>query len=147
MPWSSSAARVLPCGSGVPQSQPDWLVETAAPAGAAMSRNRTAVREERARMPAQTLLRAKSGASTRMGYRGLSRGHPRDGHAVRRAAHVVEPRHVEEVDRVRVPAVLAADAELQVGLVLASDPRREAHEPADAGLVDRLERAAVDDLL
>src|SRR5688572_26611581 len=102
MPWNSSAARVLPCGSGVPQSQPDWLVETAAPAGAAISRKRTAVREERARMPAQTPRHAKSGALTRMGYCGLGRGDARDRHAIRRAAHVVEPRHVEEVDRIRI---------------------------------------------
>src|SRR4051812_21299325 len=46
--------------------------------------------------------------------RRLRRGHARDRHAVRRAAHVVEARHVEERDRIRVAAVFAADAELQV---------------------------------
>src|SRR5690348_3003881 len=56
--------------------------------------------------------------------------HPGDRHAIRRAAHVVEPRHVEEVDRVGVAAVLAADAELQLRLGLAARPRREPHQPA-----------------
>src|SRR5215212_1537469 len=78
--------------------------------------------------------------------RRLGGGHPRDRHAVRRAAHVVEPGHLEEGDRLGVAAVLAADAELQVRLRLAARPRREPDEPADAGPVDRLERAAVEDL-
>src|SRR5689334_17653584 len=55
---------------------------------------------------------------------GLRGRHPGDRHAVRRAAHVVEPRHVEERDRVRVAAVLAADAELEVRLLLAPGPGR-----------------------
>src|SRR5207247_1900199 len=55
--------------------------------------------------------------------------------------------HVEEVDRVRVAAVLAADAEPQLGLGLAPGPGGQPHEPAYARLVDRVERAAVDDLL
>ena len=42
---------------------------------------------------------------------GLQPGHR---HPERRAGHVVEPDLVEEVDRVRVAAVLAADAEVQV---------------------------------
>src|SRR5919199_5320950 len=79
-------------------------------------------------------------------YRRLRRGHARDRDAVRRAAHVVEPGPVEEVDRLGVAAVLAADPELEVGLGLPAGPRREPDEPADAGLVDRLERAAVHDL-
>ena len=53
---------------------------------------------------------------------------------------------MEEGDRVGIAAVLAADAELQVRLGLAAHPRRQPHEPAHARLVDRLERAAVDDL-
>src|SRR3954449_7762388 len=79
--------------------------------------------------------------------RRVRRRHPRDRHAVRRAAHVVEPGHVEEVDRVGVAAVLTADAELQIRLGLAPGPRGEPDQPADAGLVDRLERTAVDELL
>src|SRR5919202_6953306 len=69
-------------------------------------------------------------------YRRLRRGHARDRDAVRRAAHVVKPGHVEEVDRLGVAAVLAADPELQLRLGLAPDPRRQAHEPADARAVD-----------
>ena len=46
---------------------------------------------------------------------GLRRRHARDRDAVRGAAHVIEPRAVEEAHRVRVAAVLAADAELEVG--------------------------------
>ena len=52
--------------------------------------------------------------------RRLRRREPRDRHAVRRAAHVVEADLVEEVDRRRVAAVLAADAELEVGPRLAA---------------------------
>src|SRR3954454_11968386 len=73
----------------------------------------------------------------------LSGRHARDRHAVRRAAHVVEARHVEERDRIGVAPVLAADAQLQVRLRLAPRPGREPHQPADARLVERLERAAV----
>src|SRR5947209_19590617 len=53
---------------------------------------------------------------------------------------------MEEIDRVGISAVLAADAELEARVRLAAEPAGEAHEPADARLVDRLERAAVDDL-
>src|SRR5262245_7738678 len=42
-------------------------------------------------------------------------GQARDGDAVRRGAHVVQAGLVEELDRGRVAAVLAADAHLQVG--------------------------------
>src|SRR6184192_648983 len=71
----------------------------------------------------------------------------RDRHAVRRAAHVVEPGQLEELDRLGIAAVLAADAELEVRLGLAAGPRRESDQPAHARAVDRLERAAVDDVL
>src|SRR4051794_1949716 len=77
---------------------------------------------------------------------GLRGGHARDRHAVRRAADVVESSHVEEGDRLRVAAVLAADAQLELRLRLAAGPGGEPDEPADAGLVDRLERAPVHDL-
>ena len=53
---------------------------------------------------------------------------------------------MEELDRVRIAAVLAADPELQARVSLAPDPRGQPHQPADTGSVDRLERAAVDDL-
>ena len=45
---------------------------------------------------------------------GLRRGEPRDRHAERRAAHVVQPGAVAELDRLGVAAVLAADADLEV---------------------------------
>src|SRR5215204_6553306 len=77
---------------------------------------------------------------------GLRGCDPRDRHAVRRAAHVVEARDVEEGDRRGIAPVLAADAELQVRLGLAPSPRAEPDQPAHARLVDGLERAAVDDL-
>src|SRR2546421_360711 len=70
----------------------------------------------------------------------------RMGAAVGEPPHLAEPRHVEEGDRVRVAAMLAADAELQVRLGLTARPRRQPDEPPDARLVDRLERRAVDDL-
>src|SRR4051812_19100851 len=77
---------------------------------------------------------------------GLRGGHARYRHSVRRAADVVEPSHVEEGDRPRVAAVLAADAQLELRLRLPAGPGGEPDEPADARLVDRLERAAVHDL-
>src|SRR3954451_18175602 len=72
--------------------------------------------------------------------------HARDRHPVRRAAHVVEARHVEEGDRLGIAAVLAADSQLEAGLAPAPRPGREPHQPPDARLVDGLERAAVHDL-
>src|SRR5579862_5405422 len=46
--------------------------------------------------------------------RRLRRSQPRRGDAVRRRAHIVHARLVKEVNRRRIPAVLAADADLQV---------------------------------
>src|SRR5947199_10539397 len=76
----------------------------------------------------------------------LRSGNARDRHAVGRATHVIKPCHVEERDRLRIAPVLAADPELEMRLRLAAGPRRQPHEPADPRLVDRLERAAVEDL-
>src|SRR5687767_7323749 len=59
--------------------------------------------------------RRTSGAGEFPAECGAARLQPRHGHAEGRAGHVVQPHLVEEVDRVRVAAVLAADAELQVG--------------------------------
>ncbi len=56
------------------------------------------------------------------------------------------PEWCEEVDRVGVAAVLAADAELQAGLRLAPEPRAHPDHLSDAGRVERLERRAVEDL-
>src|SRR5262245_44091735 len=79
------------------------------------------------------------------GDRRLRGGDAGDRHAVRGAADVVDPGKVEEGDRGRGARVLSADPETEVGPGLASDPGGKPDEPADAGLVDRLERAAVED--
>ena len=57
----------------------------------------------------------ESWSLTHLSLGGLGRRDARDRHAERRAAHVVEPGGVEEADRVRVAAVLAADADLEAG--------------------------------
>src|SRR5205807_7445647 len=51
---------------------------------------------------------------------GVGGGEAGDGHAVGRARHVVEPDLVEELHRGWITAVLAADAELEVGPRLAA---------------------------
>src|SRR3954452_25125074 len=78
--------------------------------------------------------------------RGLGRGHARNRNPEGRAGDVVEARHVEELDRFGISSMLATDAELEIRPRLASDPRRQAHEPAHPRLVDRFKRRAVDDL-
>ena len=69
---------------------------------------------------ASEALRLERAESPRVGAsRGQRRAaglEPGDRHPERRAGHVVEPDAVEEVDRLGVAAVLAADAELEVGL-------------------------------
>src|SRR4029077_16219373 len=67
--------------------------------------------------------------------RRLGRREARERHAVRRAADVVEPQAVAEGDRVRLAAVLAADAELQVLLGAAAALDRDPHQVADAVLL------------
>ena len=70
---------------------------------------------------------------------------PRERDAVGRAADVVEPEQVAELDRRRLAPVLAADAELEVGLGAAPALDADAHQVADAITVERLERVALDD--
>ena len=123
-----------------------WRAASGAPPRGARSRSRKRGRRALAAVRLITLVIALRPAY-RPPDRGLRGRHPGDRHAVRRAAHVVEPGELEEADRVGVAAVLAADAELEVRLGLAAGPGRQPHEPADAGPVDRLERAAVHDLL
>src|SRR5512133_1377649 len=84
---------------------------------------------------------ARSGADGRLGS-----GDTGDGHAVGAARHVVDAGVVEEVDRVGVAPVLAADAERDVGLGLAAQPGAHAQHLPHARGVDRLERRAVEDL-
>ena len=57
--------------------------------------------------------------------------------------HVVEPDPVEEVDRLRVAAVLAAHAQLQVGPGGPTPVDGVGHQLTDTGLVDGLERVAL----
>ena len=78
---------------------------------------------------------------------GLGGGQAGDRHAERRAADVVEAGVVEQGDRLRVAAVLAAHAELEVGLGLAPEAGADAHELADAVGVDGLERVALQQAL
>src|SRR5436190_13549568 len=68
--------------------------------------------------------------------RGLCRGQPRDRNPVGAGADVIEPDLVEEMDRRRVAAVLAADAELEIGPRRAAAFDADAHEIADALDVD-----------
>src|SRR6185437_14369798 len=65
---------------------------------------------------------------------------PGDGHPERRARHVVEPDLVEELDAVRITAVLAADTEVDVGASRPALLHGDAHERTDALDVERLER-------
>src|SRR5439155_1394434 len=69
---------------------------------------------------------------------------PGERHTIGRAADVVEPQAVAERDRVRLAAVLAADAELDAFLA-ASDPLDGAPlQVADPAPVERLERVPLE---
>src|SRR5512135_347959 len=68
--------------------------------------------------------------------RGLRRGKTRDRHAKRRARHVIELGFVAERNRRRIAAMFAADADLEFGPRLASAFDADAHQLADALLVD-----------
>src|SRR3954466_9863714 len=70
-----------------------------------------------------------------------------DGHAVRRAAHVVETHLVEEMDGRGDAAVLAADPELDVGSGLAALLHGHSDEAASADRVDRREGITVENFL
>ena len=65
--------------------------------------------------------------------------HSGDRHPEGRAADVVETRLVEKDDRGRISAVLAADADLQVGAGLAALLHAQANQLADAPGVEGLE--------
>src|SRR5262245_26761174 len=88
----------------------------------------------------RTIFEGRTGSRTERGARGRE---PRDGKPEGRAGHVVEPELVAERDRGRVPAVLAADAELELWLDIAPLLRCDPHERADAIAVYRLERVAL----
>src|SRR5262249_46802496 len=82
-----------------------------------------------------------------LGERGARRREARDRDAERRAGHVVQADVVEELDRARIAAVLAADADLELRLDLAAAPRRDRDELADAVLVEARERVLRQDAL
>src|SRR3954469_8245619 len=75
--------------------------------------------------------------------RRLSGRQPRQRHAIGRAADVVETERVAERDRVGLAAVLAADAQLDALLRAAAPLDRDAHQVADAALIDGLERVSL----
>ena len=79
-----------------------------------------------------------SGGRAQSGPAGLE---PSDRHPERRARHVVQPDAVEEVNGVRVTAMLAAHAEVQVRAGRPSLAYGDLDEPADPVDVQRLERA------
>ncbi len=65
------------------------------------------------------------------------------GHPVRRAAHVVEPGFVEQGDALGIAAVLAAHPNLELGLGGPTPRGADLDQFADSGLVDGLERVAL----
>src|SRR5688500_6147813 len=79
--------------------------------------------------------------------RGLSGSQPRDRYAIRRHGHVIQPDLLEEVNRRGIAAMLAADAELDVGTRGTPLLDGDADERADADGVDGAERILVEDLL
>ena len=78
--------------------------------------------------------------------RSLSGGEAGDGYAERAAGHVVQTDLVAELDGGRIAAVLAADAEVQVGAGLAAESGGHLDELADADLVEAGERIVLVDL-
>src|SRR3954451_1948214 len=76
--------------------------------------------------------------------RGLRRSEAREGDAERRAGDVVEAELVAERDRAGLPAVLAADAELDPRPRAPPPLHGDAHQVADAVDVDHLERVALE---
>ena len=80
--------------------------------------------------------------------RRLRRRQPCHRPAQRRTTHAAKPARVQETDRRRVSAVLAADAELERLLLLFGDLAAhlagKAHERTNASRVDRLERISLE---
>src|SRR3989454_5370157 len=82
-----------------------------------------------------------------MRQRRLRRREPRARHAERRRRDVRQTGLVEELDRRRIAAVLAADPDLQVLARLAAPLDAHAHHGSDALAIEDLERVGRDDLL
>jgi len=71
---------------------------------------------------------------------------PRNRNAIRRAAHVVEAYVVTEHHRLRLAAVFAADADIELRIHLATEFDADLHQFANSGLIYRYERVARQDL-
>src|SRR5277367_1547553 len=85
----------------------------------------------------RTVLRLACGA---LAERGLCCGEPRDRHAIGRARDVIEADLVAERHRSRIAAMLAADADLEIGPRLAAARDADLDQFADAVAIDRDER-------
>ena len=112
LPTPGGPVRPTTCRSG----RAPGRVEQAARAGSSGSRSSADSAAASARLP-PALARPDAAGSFRLdraAQGGLRRRQPRDRHAERRAGDVVEAGAVAEVDRGRVAAVLAADADLEV---------------------------------
>src|SRR3954469_21061503 len=82
-------------------------------------------------------IQSGSGLACRiLAERGLRRRQPCDRHAERRARDIVERELVAEAPRGRTPAVLAANADLELGARLATAFDPDAHKLAHALAVD-----------
>src|SRR5262245_32998088 len=77
-------------------------------------------------------------AAVGAGERGPTRLEPRHRDPERRARHVVQTDVMEEVHRIRIAAVLAADTELETGACGATLLGRDPDQPADPFPAERL---------
>ena len=75
---------------------------------------------------------------------GLGGSQTGDGHAEGRAADIVQANLVAELDTAGVAAMFAADAQTQVGVGSAAVLGSHLDQAADAGLIQVLERIALD---
>ena len=69
-----------------------------------------------------------------------------DGHAEGGAGHIVQPGAVAELHAGGIAAVLAADAQVQIGIRAPAQLRRHLHQTAHAGLVQLGKRVVLIDL-
>src|SRR5439155_6343328 len=86
-------------------------------------------------------------ARDRLAQRRLRRGEPCDRHAIGRARDVVEPDLVAERHRCGIAAMLAANADLEIGPRLAAADDTDLHEFTDTVAIDRDERIDLEDSL
>ncbi len=89
----------------------------------------------------EAVLRGPGGADRR-----LRRGDPGDRHAVGRAGDVVDPRVVQELDRVGSPPCSPQTPSFDSGRVLRTSQARPSDQLPDTGRVEGLKRRAVEDL-